>query len=85
MYPVNLDTLVQEGYMSEIPVDPLQGQIIPGTNGLETYGYEYRLSPDGLSYELIASLEGGNTVDDSGGGGGGGAEEAVVVPGISMW
>jgi prepilin-type N-terminal cleavage/methylation domain-containing protein len=79
VYPVNLDTLVQEGYMSEIPVDPLQGQIIPGTNGLETYGYEYRLSPDGLSYELIASLEGGNTVDDSGGGGGGGSRNIYVV------
>lgn len=58
--------------MSEIPVDPLQGQIIPGTNGLEIYDYEYRLSPDGLSYELIADLEGGNTIDNGGGGGGGG-------------
>lgn len=49
IYPEDLDVLVEEGYMSEIPQDPMQGQDVPGTNGTEQFGYQYSLSPDGLS------------------------------------
>jgi prepilin-type N-terminal cleavage/methylation domain-containing protein len=70
VYPEDLDVLVEEGYMSEIPQDPMQGQDVPGTNGTEQFGYEYNLSPDGLSYELSSRLE-GKTVGGPGGSGGG--------------
>ncbi len=88
VYPEDLDVLVEEGYMSEIPQDPMQGQDVPGTNGTEQFGYEYNLSPDGLSYELSSRLEGKNVGGPGGSGGGetpeGGANDAgdiyIVTP-----
>ncbi|MFW5703310.1 MAG: DUF5050 domain-containing protein [Patescibacteria group bacterium] len=55
-YPQNLDDLVTEGYLAEIPIDPLQGQAVQDTQG-DIYDYAYSLSDDGTNYSIVAPLE----------------------------
>lgn len=75
VYPESLSTLVEEGYLAELPTDPLDGQVVPGSDGATRYGYEenYQPSEDGSDYRIIAPFE--NEVDVGGGGSGGGGDE----------
>ncbi|MCX7997041.1 MAG: type II secretion system protein GspG [Patescibacteria group bacterium] len=55
VYPPDLETLVAEGYLPELPLDPRHGKLIPGEEGI-TYGYSYQT--DGVSYTLTSRMEG---------------------------
>lgn len=50
VYPSALDDLVEEGYLAELPVDPLDGQSVPGVLGA-IFGYDnnYSSTTDGNS------------------------------------
>lgn len=55
IYPPDLNALVSEGYLPELPQDPRDGKPIDGETGL-FYGYAY--STDGETYTLSSRLEG---------------------------
>lgn len=81
VYPVDLGALVDEGYLAELPVDPLDGQIVPGTENTR-FGYEnnYAVSENGNSYTLSVPLEeyGASAQTGGGGPGGGGSGSGPV-------
>ncbi len=77
----DLDALVREGFLLEIPVDPKDGQEIEGEAGL-MYGYEY--TSDSFDYTLQARLE-GDVFYSAGGwgsGGGSGGSGTTKGPGV---
>lgn len=65
VYPAALAELVDEGYIAELPVDPLDGQAVPDV-GNSTFGYEYYASTDGNTYNLLAPLEEGGATGGAG-------------------
>ncbi len=76
----DLDALVRDGFLLEIPVDPKNGQEVAGETGL-TYGYEY--TSDSFDYSLQARLEGDVYYSASGGGSGGsGGSGSSKGPGV---
>jgi general secretion pathway protein G len=38
VYPEDLEKLIEEGYISEIPADPMNGQQVPGGDLTEQFG-----------------------------------------------
>ncbi|MFW5703919.1 MAG: prepilin-type N-terminal cleavage/methylation domain-containing protein [Patescibacteria group bacterium] len=55
LYPTDLNDLVEEQLLPELPIDPLDGEIADAQSG-ETFGYAYE-SEDGSSYTITAPLE----------------------------
>lgn len=74
VYPDDLQDLVTEGYLAELPVDPLDGEPVEGMDGL-LYGYErnYNAELSGQSYKLTVPLE-----ETDGAGGEGALEDASL-------
>jgi prepilin-type N-terminal cleavage/methylation domain-containing protein len=56
-YPLTLEELVSAGHIPRIPLDPRDGQLVPGGTD-ERHGYRYQ--SDGVSYEILAPLERGS-------------------------
>lgn len=54
-YPINLEELVSQGYLPELPIDPKNEQDADGDSGTLAYGYDY--NSDGVTYSLSAILE----------------------------
>lgn len=79
VYPPDLDALKTEGYLPDLPVDPLDGEAVPGEEGIE-YGYSYE--SDGNTYTLMARLE--DDVRSSVGGGGGGGLGAGTLTNYNL-
>ncbi len=75
IYPSALSDLVEEGYLAELPTDPLDGQSVPGVNGA-IYGYDnnYNVTPDGNNYNMGVPLE-----EESTGGGAGDSDKKYIV------
>jgi type II secretory pathway pseudopilin PulG len=59
------EALVEGGYLAEIPVDPRDGDQIPGGNG-KSFGYEYNVGANGQSFTLSGVLEDGTTNSEDG-------------------
>lgn len=57
VYPNSLPDLVTEGYMAEVPQDPLIGTSVQGTEGVEVYNYQYTPTQNNSSYILRVPLE----------------------------
>ncbi|MFW5703260.1 MAG: competence type IV pilus major pilin ComGC [Patescibacteria group bacterium] len=59
VYPDSLSQLVDEGFLAELPVDPLDGSEVPGSNGALAYGYDYEVDEAAgkQRYKLIGLLE----------------------------
>jgi Tol biopolymer transport system component len=53
-----VEDLVSGGYIPAMPIDPRDGQDIDGESGGLSYGYEYKVSEDGQSFEVETILEG---------------------------
>lgn len=53
-YPLQLEDLVTTGFLTELPIDPKQGQDVDVNSGID-YAYAYKT--DGMEYELMAYLE----------------------------
>lgn len=64
VYPESLQNLIEEGYLAELPVDPQDGQDVPGSNSQLQYGYEnnYASEAGGQSYRITLPLEGTSTI-----------------------
>lgn len=69
-YPVNLDDLVKDGYLPDLPKDPFDGQQLSWSTDGETYKYSFE-SADGSDYTLTAPLEEGGVVGSNPSGTGG--------------
>lgn len=74
VYPIDLQDLVSQGYLPELPIDPKHGEDADGDEGTVEYGYSY--DTDGISYTLSAALEG----DTEGIGGSSGPGTFIVNP-----
>lgn len=53
-YPLQLEDLVTTGFLTELPVDPKNGQDVDPNSSID-YAYAYKT--DGMEYELMAYLE----------------------------
>lgn len=60
-YPMNLEDLVKDGYLPDLPKDPFDGQQLSWSTDGETYKYLFE-SADGSDYTLTAPLEEGGFV-----------------------
>lgn len=59
-YPDDLNDLVTQGILSELPVDPLHGELVPGEDDVY-YGYANNYDPTNgnQAYSLVVPLETG--------------------------